>query len=144
MINRPEIDVNFNSLVYKQSGIESSYNPLFHAALFNNSKIVKLLIDHPNIDVNIKSFEKTSRLDGKDKIEEYHPLFETINTFNIEIMKILLSHDQININLVLKKYDTSVFIHNHYFSNVEEITAMFFAIKNGYIEMVKLLLSHPK
>ena len=87
-----------------------------------NIEIIKLLLAHPKIDVNLYSILKY------DQIKNETPLHTAIKNKNIEIIKLLLSHPKIDVNMKL----ISIFCLNVIFNllfHFKEIISIF--ILNG-------------
>jgi len=107
-------------LLIKDSNYLNSLNkdgitPLILAIQYSKIEIVKMLLDNPNIDINIQ-----------DK-NGHTALIHAITNNKIEIVKMLLDHPNIDIN----------------FQNKNGNTALIHAISNNKIEIVKMLLDHP-
>ena len=127
LLNHPNINVNceMNSkkkywlhsingwvAMYREKFIQSIETPLLAAIENEDVSMVQLLLSHPKIDVNLKSYGDYSYryvfLDKRDKKEKYYftnfiherktPLCAAIILKNIEIIKMLLSNDNIVIN----------------------------------------------
>ena len=88
---------------------------MYIACNWNFIEIAKLLLDIPNINVNIKSYDE-------------NPLSTACHHKYLEIVKLLLSHPKINVNI----------------KNSIGKTVLHKACDDEYIEVIKLLLSHPK
>jgi ankyrin repeat protein len=97
------------------------FTALTLAAMNSNVNIVKLLLEHPNIDVNIRDVDGWTVLMRVCKYNTYS---------NIEIVKLLLKHPNIDVNI----------------QDVDGWTALIVAVDNNIqsnIEIIKLLLEHP-
>ena len=92
---------------------------LYHACSYNKVEIVKLLLEQPNIDINIKK-EKDYNAHTPLHIACYHQY--------IEVVKLLLEQPFIDVN----SQDNN----GH--------TPLDLICKNNNIEIIKLLLKHPK
>ena len=91
--------------------------PLLVSAGNGYDNIVKTLISHPNVDVNI------------DGCSQINALMNAVVFGRVGIVKILLSCPEIDVNAVEQKRGYTVLI---------------LAIRNKHEDIVKLLLSHPK
>ena len=90
--------------------------PLLYTAIkYETKDAVKLLLNHPKIDVNMQS----------DNCEA--PLIIAIKYVRIDILKLLLNHPKIDINIKSK----------------DGKSALSIAVKKENIEIVQLLLDHP-
>lgn len=91
LLQVPGIDVNkFQCDGYS----EGVYTPLHFAIKNKHNEIVKLLVENPRIDVNVKS--------GGDKVA---PIELAIMTENVEAVKLLLSCERIEINSYVYLFD---------------------------------------
>ncbi|KAF2096755.1 ankyrin [Rhizodiscina lignyota] len=81
--------------------------------------IVRLLLEHPSIDVNYI---------GTDHIGATPLALATICR-NTDLVRTLISQDDVQINQI---------------SGYEESTALFFAVADGHTSIVEELLRHPK
>ena len=103
--------VNVNSKI-----LHEDISPLHIVCQNNNIEIAKLLLSHPNIDVNSQTFY-TNRMT---------PLHFACKYGNYEIVELLLKNKSIQINSLT---------YNH-------TTPFYYACKNGFINIVKLLIQH--
>ena len=119
LLNHPIIDVNATIPRFSKFG-----NLLHIACAEGNSKVVEMLCQHPNINVNAKSeFGKT-------------PLFNTCLGKGYET---ILLHDFLKVIETLCKHpniDVNAMDNNGY-------TALHYACKGGKLNAVKLLLKQP-
>ncbi|KAK8870239.1 hypothetical protein M9Y10_008116 [Tritrichomonas musculus] len=115
-------------------------SPLFLAIINRNMDIIKLLINHPSINVNL-SFEPKS---GRTTYRTALHIAIVLN--DIPVVKLLLNHPKINVNAVANFDETTYgFLgwsyanhFDHYYTPLHE------AIELNNVEVVRLLLSHPK
>ena len=154
-----------NIVHLQKERFEPSYNEetaLYKAIIDEKTEIVKLLLSHEKIDININS--KYINLIGNE-IKSTN-LQTAIQNGNIEIIKLLLEHKNVNINEVildinyskpgidiwdkeetesskleirksLKRGSSSCT-----FQDIIEITALHIAIDNKDVEIVRLLLEY--
>eukprot|EP00833_Pecoramyces_ruminatium_P018881 jgi/Orpsp1_1/1192913/evm.model.d7180000096881.1 len=92
----------------------SKFTPLLIAVYENHVELVKILLSHPDIEVN-----------EKDTLRELTALLLATSMGNTEMVKLLLDHPKININIQDK---------NGY-------TALAYAVLDNYTEIIKLLLN---
>ena len=138
------IDINDEFIEYKKGFYQLVGNGLYNAVLHDNSKIVKLLLNDKNIDVNKKSYQKFFLADSFIHMNENIPLFMAIENKNIEIIKLLLSHPKIDINMYSLIYDANKNPNENENSKLfHRQTALYLTIKSECLEIVKLLLNHP-
>ena len=128
--------------------------PLTFAVSNNNEEIVKLLLQHSELDVNTKSvFRKwkwvsdENRRYGKETTneEEKTPLYSAVENENIDIINLLISNAKIDINdhsLIKTSYiDTEKHVWKTWISNFIEKTALQEACEKSNFNIVKLLVS---
>ena len=101
--------------------------PLNKAVLKNNAEIVKLLVNHKNIDVNLISYSNGHRESA---------LITAIRNNYIDILKLLLNHQSIDVNQKLLNYNGEKDVME------PKETPLMVAIQNENIEIIKLLLEH--
>lgn len=178
LLNHPDIDVNIivNRDIYNEmkecykfdksiSSIESFdsdeyydycakvtnydiFTPLIKYILDGNVKAVKLLLQHPKIDVNLP-------------INSFSPLMYAIHNRQIKIARMLLQREDIDINYRNKHKDTALMMLSklknpfliELMLNKKNIdvnllnkngdSALLTSIVYGNIEMSKMLLTHP-
>ncbi len=107
---------NFSQIIKNIPGDQSDeLIALIYAASVGSKDIVKLLLDHPDIDINIR-----------DSLG-WSALMRAAQERNTEIVELLLEKPNIDVNT--KNHDGS--------------TALTIAALNGYKEIVKMLLRHP-
>lgn len=114
----------------------------------NNLKIIQLLLEHPNIDVNRKSHSYKKAWyqwdDTGENIVEFNeiaPLHSAVKYNNVDIVKLLLEFPYTDINNKTyymchkgKKYSEC---------KVEQKTALHIAVEDNNYEMIKVLINHP-
>ena len=102
----------------------NGYSLLYTAYFFNKLEIFKLLISHPDIDVNY-----TFGYEQSTDLLNYIVLYADAQpTHYIEFVKLLLAHPDIDIKSEV---------------DVNRYTVLHNACQNNYIEIIKLLLKHP-
>lgn len=134
------------------NAIIDGVTPLFLCAKLGRTQMVALLLKTPEIDVNLVT---TS--------EEITPLQIAIENEQVPVVELLLQHTSIDVNkktkfnstplctaiikknyqiteLLLKQLDIKV---NNY-ATMNSLTPLYLAIESCNIEIVKLLLGHPK
>ena len=129
----PNIRFNKNGFhIRKQISI------IFDAVYKQNINIVKLLLAHPQLNVNLSTIQQRDNTYG-DLCEEaeFTPLNAAINSKNIEIIQLLLSNSKINVNIPI--------IYSR-FPRSEKTTdviknPLLLGIETKDIEIVKLLIS---
>ncbi|KAK8895179.1 hypothetical protein M9Y10_023621 [Tritrichomonas musculus] len=133
---------------------------LYIAVKDNNVEIVKLLVGHGNIDVNMKSlvkkYEYSYNNKGKESEEKnitnLTPLYLAVKNENYEIVQLLINHKNIDINMKSYSY---YWKYNGFLIDgiqqeenkqiIEECideTALHFAISKGNIQIIRALLNH--
>ena len=147
---------NSKNIIDVNSLDEDSMGMLHKACVSGNLEIVKLLLEHPNIDVNLKNFSGNTPL---------HITIEySYSDADTDILKLLLAHPDIDINaknnkgdsflhLIYREYKLkyinlfSMFIYRDdidlNIKNVNGETILYQACYEDYIEIVKLLLARP-
>ena len=110
ILNQPGFDVK------QVSHFHAKGAPLFQACWYGLTEVVKLLLKHPNIDVN-----QTSYLDG----ERITPLGLACEKGHTEVVALLLEHSNIEVNPKWNK------------------TPLYRACFKGHINVVTALLRHP-
>lgn len=189
LLNNPEIKVNAVSKLSRLDEVEGWEDARYHGrkkekttiiekpALYiavqnNNIEIIKLLLQHPDIDINLRYINK--------KIIEYYQyskvkktaLHLAIEKDNVDISKLLLQNKNIDVNALLSKkgkiiednneyeeynddddeFDEEKFFNDDYvkreYRDYEYIfqkqVALHMAVQNKKIEIVKLLLLNSK
>ena len=110
LLKQPGIDVNFRSTCYNlRDSSERTFNALNLAIICNNPKMIELLLNTENINVNSILMSQEKHQNNTIEIIEFSPLFEVLNYYkNVQILKILLSHPYIDVNVKIKytTYDT--------------------------------------
>lgn len=91
--------------------------PLYLAVENGHVDVVRVLLDHPDIDVNVK-----------DKYSVF-PLWLAVEYNDSKMVEALLRHSSIDVNA---KY----ICNDHY-------TSLHNAVEKGYLQIVNILLSHP-
>lgn len=124
LLSNPKINVNVKDV--------DSTTPLHTACKYNNIEIVKLLLAHPNIDIN-----------SQDRWIET-PLIKACYSNSIEIVKLLLFRSDIDVTLKVKIGYALKNINKYDFKNIDNVNLLCFVCQMRYVEIVKLLLSHPK
>lgn len=120
---------------------------LIHALSRNNLEIIKLLLEHKELNINScfkKTYESTStsgiRVSNSNYEMEYTPLYFAIDSeCNVDIVKILLENDKINVNAPYRKNSNP---HDVKYHKLIVDYPLHSAVKHGKIEEVKLLLQH--
>ncbi|KAK8876609.1 hypothetical protein M9Y10_006827 [Tritrichomonas musculus] len=145
LLKQPGIDVNFQSTCYNlRDSSERTFNALNLAIICNNPKMIELLLNTENINVNSILMSKEKHQNNTIEIIEFSPLFEVLNYYkNVQILKILLSHPDIDVNVKIKytTYDTKDSIKIVKYHNSPILCS---AIKNADLDIIKLFLEHPK
>lgn len=96
----------------------SEWNTLLNIASIKwYTDIIKILLKHPDIEVNTSTSEK-----------KYTPLIRAIEKKDKEIVKLLLQHPDIDVNVIDGDWDAP----------------LPYARKKWYTDIEKLLLAHPK
>ncbi|KAK8897751.1 hypothetical protein M9Y10_015716 [Tritrichomonas musculus] len=110
---------------------------------------VQLLIEHPAIDVNIKSLEKSFHYSCGNEFDEKRlinltPLYLAIQKNNIQVVQLLIAHKKIDINAKSTFYSCKfkeIELSDEQIVDKEE-TALHCAVSNGNLDIIKLLLKH--
>ena len=136
LLNHPKIDVNIKILHKKIDFSQIKHRALLHIAIHKeNINVIKAILDNPNVDLNIKSSERTIK--NNDTIEkEKTTIHEAIISNNLGIIQLLLSKPEIDINM---KSTKTVFENNNFF--IEEQTPLRIAVNMENVEIIQLLLS---
>ena len=122
---------NFNKIIEITS-------PFYKAISNKNPEQVKLLLERSDLEINEKYVLKTVNT----KKLKLTPLLYAVKMQNIEIIKMLMEADNeidVNANSKIKTKSSSL---NQ--KTIEELTALQYAIKNNYINIVKFLLNQSK
>lgn len=134
LLENNDINANKKSLEKYIFNNECEITPLCQAIKRYDSEMVKFLLDHKNVDVNMKSKFNNGMLT---------PLFMAIGNGSIEIIKLLLNRVDIEVNLKSIKYDLYTDEESDWKMQVfMEIPPLIEAVKKNNIEIVKLLLDH--
>lgn len=166
-----EINVNLSSNYNLYEGV-SAFTPLQSAVEGNNSKMVKLLLSSPNIDVNqrgtLSSFNKTYKL-----FTEMSALHMAIENQNSEILILLMGRKDIDVTSKyvcnehmkfvesptinnntdeyineLNYYPNPLYKNSHYvkeniYDTYNEKPPLYLAVESNNVEIVLLLISNP-
>lgn len=81
----PNIDVNLKKVTFDNNNIDSKMTPLHYAIGNNDIEIIKMLLSHPKINVNLTSYSCYSN------IENIYPLIEAIANNNKDAVLLILS-----------------------------------------------------
>lgn len=134
MLDNKIIDAEFQECINDKDVIY--YTPFLGAVLNNSNKIVKLLLDRPEIDINSIGI-KISR---PGEHSEMNALRMAIFNYNIELAELLLNQEKINVNsrLVVKqscKNDEDVF-------TIEDVFPINIAVSYCDLKMTELFPKH--
>lgn len=141
MLSQPNICINQisdMSYIYKDESFDR-LTPLYYAILNHDMEIISLLLNHPSIDVNL-SFEPNS-----------HTTYRTALHIAIEMeflpaVKLLLERPDIDVNAIAnfddESFNFSSWSKTDYFDFY--YTPLHEAVELENIEIIKLLLAHPK
>lgn len=131
ILTLPDIDVNAGS---SDVFCEKFDFPLLAASSYHDCEILKMLLERPEINVNQRSecFQFGAALNMAASVG------------NIEAIKLLLAHKDIKVNSLIK-YDTDCGVCLNFYGAFYTYisTALNDAVREGQIEIVKLLLAHP-
>ena len=145
LLKQPGIDVNFRSTRYNlRDSSERTFNAINLAIICNNPKMIELLLNTENINVNSILMSKEKHPNNTIEIIEFSPLFEVLDYYNnIQIFKILLSHPDIDVNMKSKNitYDTKDSIKKVQYRNSPILCQ---AIRSTDLDAIRILLEHPK
>ncbi len=111
LIKYPEIDVNIQS-----ADMNRSMSPLLNAATNGNEKLIKALLDHPKININIQT------------TGGYTALAQAASNNHLSSVQLLLKAPGINVNLPTKR----------------NLTPLTCAVANGHEEAARLLLDDKR
>ncbi|KAK8846392.1 hypothetical protein M9Y10_020409 [Tritrichomonas musculus] len=125
---------NFMSLKVKES---NSVPPLARAIFERNIDIIKLLLNHPDIDVNI--IIKDSVKIQKEFTFNYFPLYLAVLTKKEEIVSLLLNHSKIDVN----KVKESKLYFNDKITLINKSNSLHLSVENGQQNIVQLFFQHP-
>ncbi|KAK8839044.1 hypothetical protein M9Y10_032510 [Tritrichomonas musculus] len=98
------------------------FTPLYFAVEKENVQIVQLLVNHKNIDVNLKStfYLWTCKKEEKTIDKEETALHNAVSKGNLDIIKLLLGNKSIDINIVDKQGKKPIEL-----SNKKEVISLF-------------------
>ncbi|KAK8836214.1 hypothetical protein M9Y10_039846 [Tritrichomonas musculus] len=138
LLDNENIDVN--SILTEREIIENKihvreYSILRDAIAFGDIVILNLILNHPDINVNIKIKEKIYEIgDQTNMISSCNKsiLEYAIDCKNYDMVKVLLKHPKIDINMIFSN------------ENKKEETFLIKAIKKHNHELIKILLEHPE
>lgn len=142
MLSQPNICVNnISNIIYPYNGeCMDRLTPLCFAIFNHDIEIVNLLLNHPSIDVNISFEPNTNRTTYRTA------LHIAIEMEYLPVVKVLLERPGIDVNAVANFDDASFNFSS--WSNTEYFdfyyTPLHEAVELGNIEIIKLLLAHPK
>ncbi len=135
--------------------INSKKTALYLAVENENIEIVKILLSHKDVDVNIlnesnaeytrgRSDEYFSYTDYKTKNKKRTALYLAVLKENTEIIKLLLENKRIDVNVInTSTFDTAWDKGDVYFTEYKkERTALYLAVQKRNIEIINLLLSN--
>lgn len=95
LLSYQNLQINKQSLFFTEKNeLKMKKSALIYSIEKGYCQILQLLVNHPNINVNLKSIEYKN-----DFKITYTPLIAAINRNNIEAIKILLNNPNINVNL---------------------------------------------
>lgn len=147
LLKNPESDVNVKDTYINYIFDDQEYNeisPLILAMNIDNTKIFDLLLNHPNIDVNM-TIQPVS-----DRTTIWTPLHMSImlNDYGLSYAKKLLNHPKIDVNIIANFDESTSILKNIVIFNEIPHFDVFFtplhlAVELEKMEMIKLLLSHP-
>ena len=142
LLSHPQIDVNFNHKIEDNDNDNIDVKSALILAIENEElDIVKLLLANPKIDVNARSIKKKAY--EKD-YDEKTPLYFAIQKGNIEITKEILKSNDFDINssqLIKVSYP---YEEGNDPTTKTLISALNLATEQSNLDIVNLLLSHPK
>ncbi|KAK8881653.1 hypothetical protein M9Y10_004397 [Tritrichomonas musculus] len=142
LLSHPQIDVNFNHKIEDNDNDNIDVKSALILAIENEElDIVKLLLANPKIDVNARSIKKKAY--EKD-YDEKTPLYFAIQKGNIEIIKEILKSNDFDVNssqLIKVSYP---YEEGNDPTTKTLISALNLATEQSNLDIVNLLLSHPK
>ena len=108
LLSNPNIDINLESsekileaggcIMYEKKETVIKKSSLYYAIKIGNIKLLQVLFEKPNIDVNLGIKEEFSEYKGTEIVQEKTPLYLAVEKQDLEIVKLLLENPQININ----------------------------------------------
>ena len=126
LIKCPDVDINHaDRSRLDEPGILGSHTALFLASRYGHEEVGDVLLQHPEIDINHGSSYKRT------------PLFLAIGNGHLTIAKLLLNDNRTDVNTAggskSERYPSPL---NMAIGNVRR--------KEGYMEVIKQLISHPE
>ncbi|KAK8841677.1 hypothetical protein M9Y10_026617 [Tritrichomonas musculus] len=144
LLERPEVDVNFQTQKYNSAKCDENVSLLHIAVTNNNKEIIQMLLNRKEIDVNMYS-SITSITQSTVEERKESPLLKAIYNKNIDIIKLLMSHDDIDPNQkgVITSYNKD-YCGKLTLKEVKETFPLHESINLGNQEIINLLLSNQK
>lgn len=151
-------DLLLNQILYEKTALHLAVEK-------RNNEIVSFLLNNPNINVNVKSITKLYKNKEGDQIGQYiqnlvkrryikSALTIAIENNDYDIVQNLLKNSKINVNIksrfdYLYDFETrqlygSEKVYNCHDTGYENKTALCTAIQKENMDIIQLLLSHPK
>lgn len=155
LLMNSKINVNLSSKMEKGRSTSVNDEVPLHVAVRNKSiDIVKLLLQNAYIDINypmISTFVSTESdflsISRHESKRERTALHLAIENNDIEIVKLLLSNDKVDVNSCIKftSFGSEKNENINYSCAIKQETpALYFAVDENCIEIVRLLLKNEK
>ena len=138
LLSHENIDINY---IFKEKFVKKNqihvieHSILRDAIYFGNLEILNLILNHPDINVNIKIKETIYNINNPSQMVSYSKkniLEYAIDQKKYDMAKILLKHPKIDVNMTLSN------------ENKIEKTFLIKVIWKHNHELIKILLEHPE
>ncbi|KAK8895481.1 hypothetical protein M9Y10_023947 [Tritrichomonas musculus] len=147
LLSNPNLKINSKSIYtinesggcvcYTSSSKEITKSSLYFAIHTENTKLIQLLLENPQIKINSGISKFNYGWSNKKILQEKTPLYLAVEKQNIEIVKLLLKHPEINI-------ESESYVNNRGGENINKMTALQLASQIENNQIHQLLSSFKK